>query len=78
LGIRRFPPQLGAEIGVYTGGKACMKPAGRVAMNPNELALLYRFHGGGRSGFEFVLLLAGLAFAGVLVWAIQRSGRSTT
>jgi hypothetical protein len=47
-------------------------------MNPNELALLYRFHGGGRSGFEFVLLLAGLAFAGVLVWAIQRSGRSTT
>jgi hypothetical protein len=37
----------------------------------------YRF-GGGRGGAEFGLLLIGLAFAGVLVWAIQRSGKSTT
>jgi hypothetical protein len=34
--------------------------------------------GGGRGGSEFVLLLIGLGFAGLLVWAIQRSGRSTT
>jgi hypothetical protein len=44
--------------------------------------LFNRFHfghfGGGRGGTDFVLLLAGLGFAGLLVWAIQRSGRSTT
>jgi hypothetical protein len=42
--------------------------------------ILLRGHhfGGGRSGAEYVLLLVGLGFAGVLVWAIQRSGRSTT
>jgi hypothetical protein len=44
--------------------------------------LFNRFHfghfGGGRGGADFVLLLAGLGFAGLLVWAIQRSGRSTT
>ena len=37
----------------------------------------FRF-GGGRGGAEFGLLLIGLAFAGVLVWAIQRSGKPTT
>jgi hypothetical protein len=37
----------------------------------------YRF-GGGRGGAEFGFLLIGLAFAGVLVWAIQRSGKPTT
>jgi hypothetical protein len=36
----------------------------------------YRF-GGGRGGAEFGFLLIGLAFAGVLVWAIQRSGKPT-
>jgi hypothetical protein len=38
---------------------------------------LARF-GGGRGGAGFVLLLIGLAFAGLLVWAIERSGKSTT
>ena len=37
---------------------------------------LARF-GGGHGGGGFVLLLAGVAFAGLLVWAIQRSGRPT-
>jgi hypothetical protein len=37
----------------------------------------FRF-GGGRGGAEVVLLLVGLGFAGLLVWAIQRSGRPTT
>ena len=37
----------------------------------------YRF-GGGRGNAELALLLVGLAFAGVLVWAIQRSGKPTT
>jgi hypothetical protein len=37
----------------------------------------YRF-GGSRGNAEFGLLLIGLAFAGVLVWAIQRSGKPTT
>jgi len=49
--------------------------------SPSSLALLilhgYHF-GGGRGGGEFVLLLIGLGFAGLLVWAIQRSGKSTT
>jgi len=43
----------------------------------SQLALM-RFHGfrsGGRGGFEIVLLLAGVAFAGLLVWLIERSGR---
>ena len=38
---------------------------------------LFRF-GSGRGGAEFVLLLVGLGFAGVLVWAIERGGRRTT
>jgi hypothetical protein len=45
----------------------------------HSLALLllhgYRF-GGGRSGTEAWLLLIGLGFAGLLVWVIQRSGKS--
>ena len=43
----------------------------------SQMAML-RFHGfrsGGRGGFEIVLLLAGIAFAGLLVWLIERSGR---
>ena len=36
------------------------------------------FHFGGRGNAEFVLLLIGVCFAGVLVWAIERRGRSTT
>jgi len=45
----------------------------------NSLAvfLLRGFHGG-RGGTDFVLLLVGLGFAGLLVWAIQRSGKPTT
>jgi hypothetical protein len=43
------------------------------------LSLLHGFRfGGGRGNTEFVLLLAGLGFAGLLVWAIQRSGKTTT
>ncbi len=38
---------------------------------------LARF-GGGRGGAEIVLLLIGLGFAGLLLWAIERSGKSTT
>ena len=38
---------------------------------------LARF-GGGRGGADFVLLLIGLGFAGLLIWAIERSGKSTT
>jgi hypothetical protein len=33
---------------------------------------------GRNDGAEMVLLIVGLVFAGVLVWAIQRSGRRTT
>jgi hypothetical protein len=42
------------------------------------LALFRFFHFGGRGGGAFVMILLGLIFAGVLVWVIQRSGRSTT
>ena len=48
-------------------------------INADALALL-RFHGfghGGRGGGEIVLLLAGLVFAGLIVWAIQSSGKPT-
>ena len=47
--------------------------------NANMLAAIFihRF-GGGRGNAELGLLLVGLAFAGVLVWAIQRSGKPTT
>jgi hypothetical protein len=43
------------------------------------MILLDRFHFGhpGRGGAGYVLLLIGLAFAGLLIWAIQRSGRTT-
>jgi len=49
----------------------------------NSLAAsVLRFHGfrsgGGHGGTEVVLLLVGLGFAGLLVWAIQRSGKPTT
>ncbi|HEY9126820.1 MAG TPA: hypothetical protein VIM62_06820 [Acidobacteriaceae bacterium] len=46
-------------------------------LSASQVAML-RFHGlraGGRGGFEIVLLLVGIAFAGLLVWAIERSGR---
>jgi len=42
------------------------------------MLLLHGFHLGGRGGTQTVLLIVGLGFAGLLVWAIQRSGRSTT
>ncbi len=35
---------------------------------------LHGYHVGARGASEFVLILAGLAFAGVLIWVIQRSG----
>jgi hypothetical protein len=35
------------------------------------------FHSG-HGGTDVVLLLVGLGFAGLLVWAIQRSGKPTT
>jgi len=46
--------------------------------NALAFVLLRGFHFGGRGGAEFVLLLIGLGFAGVLVWAIERRGKSTT
>ena len=50
-----------------------------MATSSSAMFLLDRFHfGGGRGGGEFVLLLIGLGFAGLIVWAIQRSGKSTT
>jgi hypothetical protein len=44
------------------------------------LILLRGFHGfhSRHGGMDIVLLLVGLGFAGVLVWAIQRSGKPTT
>ncbi len=46
----------------------------------NSLVMMRFGHFGGRGGggAEFVLLLVGLCFAGLLFWAIARSGRSTT
>jgi hypothetical protein len=50
-----------------------------MAVSSSSLALLTlaRF-GGGRGGANLVLLLIGVGFAGLLVWAIQRSGKSTS
>ncbi|WP_263358432.1 hypothetical protein [Acidicapsa ligni] len=47
-------------------------------LSPLAFILLrgHRF-GGAHGNAEFVLLLVGLGFAGVLVWAIQRSGKNT-
>jgi hypothetical protein len=43
------------------------------------IVLMRDDHFSGRNdGAEMILLLVGLAFAGLLVWAIQRTGRSTT
>jgi hypothetical protein len=45
----------------------------------DSLAMMRFGHLGGRGGgAEIVLLLVGLCFAGLLFWAIGRSGRSTT
>jgi hypothetical protein len=45
----------------------------------HSLAMMRFGHFGGRGGgTEVVLLLVGLCFAGLLFWAIGRSGRSTT
>lgn len=47
-------------------------------MTTDSLALYLRgWHGGGRGGAEFLLVLLGLGFAAFLVWAIERSGRRT-
>jgi hypothetical protein len=46
--------------------------------NANMLAATFIHRFGGRGNAELGLLLIGLAFAGVLVWAIQRSGKPTT
>ena len=52
-----------------------------MSISSSSLALAFyrgfRF-GGGHRGSEYVLLLIGVGFAGLLVWAIQRSGKSTT
>jgi hypothetical protein len=49
-----------------------------LASTANALALV-RFGGfhGGRGGGDFVLLLIGVAFAGALIWAISRPGRTS-
>lgn len=47
-------------------------------MTTDSLAFYLRgWHGGGRGGAEFLLILLGLGFAALLVWAIGRAGRST-
>ena len=60
-----------------------MSPAdGEIVMTAlffNSLAMMRFGHFGGRGGGAgFFLLLIGLCFAGLLFWAIGRSGRSTT
>jgi hypothetical protein len=49
-------------------------------ISPDSCAslIMHGYRVGGRGGAGLVLLLAGVAFAMLLVWAIQRSGRSTT
>lgn len=42
----------------------------------NSLALMRFGHFGGRGGGGSVLFLVGLVFAGVLIWALTRSGSS--
>ena len=48
--------------------------------SPNSLAtLVLRGHfGGPRGTTETVLILIGLAFAGLIVWAIEHGRRTTT
>ena len=51
-----------------------------MSLSPVTLMMMARFHGfrpAGHGGFGMVLLLAGVAFAGLLVWVIARSGRPT-
>jgi len=50
----------------------------QIASSSLALIRFGRFGGHGGGGAEIVLLLVGLCFAGVLFWAIGRSGRSTT
>ncbi len=51
-----------------------------MALATNSLAMMRFGHFGGRGGggAEVALLLVGLCFAGLIFWAIGRSGRSTT
>jgi len=45
----------------------------------NSLAMMRFGHPGGRGGaMGTFLLLLGICFAGLIFWAISRSGRSTT
>jgi hypothetical protein len=85
--IRRdysFSPQLALGFGVFTyveTGVTWSEEGIMMTPSSSSLATLFLrgYHfGGGRGNAEFVLLLAGLGFAGLLVWAIQRSGKSTT
>lgn len=49
-------------------------------LSASQIAIL-RLHGVGHRGrgeFEIVLLLAGIAFAGLLVWVIERGARART
>ena len=49
--------------------------------SPNSLAsfVVRSGHfGAARGTTEIVLLLIGLAFAGLIVWAIERNGKATT
>ena len=61
------------------GRNAPVQVNGGIMANMLAASFIHGFRfGGGRGGGEFGLLLIGLAFAGVLVWAIQRSGKPTT
>ena len=48
-----------------------------MTISSSSLALMNLARFGGRGSADFVLLLGGLVFAGLLVWAIQRSGKTT-
>jgi hypothetical protein len=51
-----------------------------MVMHPSSLASLYfrGYHSAARGNTELVLVLIGLVFAGLMVWAIERSGRATS
>ncbi len=48
-----------------------------MTISSSSLALMNLARFGGRGGADFDLLLIGLVFAGVIVWAIERSGKTT-
>jgi hypothetical protein len=48
-----------------------------MTISSSSLVLMNLARFGGRGSADFFLLLIGLVFAGVIVWAIERSGKTT-